>query len=262
MGMLDSNTRRPMPSAKARIVQNRLLSSLSPEDFDLLRPHLEIVQLRRRDIVHEANKVSDAVYFIDSGVVSRIARTAADGPVEVATVGRLGLVGVAVILGTMIPLNRTIVLIPGIAYRISAEHLTAAMNARPSIRTLLLRYVQMLMSQTAQISLCNTKHGIESRLARWLMLAYVRLPSGEIPVTHDVLSMVLGVRRAGVTDAIANFEAEGILEKERGLIRLLDRERLHSKCCECFNIIDERSLWLREMKDYQHVINAPPYRSG
>lgn len=120
----------------------------------------------------------------------------------------------------------------------------------------------MLMTQTAQVSLCNTKHGIESRLARWLLLAYDRVAGGEIPVTHDVLSMVLGVRRAGVTDAIASFEAEGIVTKERGLIRIIDREGLRGKSCECYDIIDERSSWQREMKEYQHMVDAPPYRSG
>jgi CRP-like cAMP-binding protein len=258
--MLDVNARRLMSSTRTRVVQNKVLSTFTPQDFDLLRPHLETVQLRRRDIIHEANKPSDAVYFVESGVLSRVARTVADGPVEVAIVGRFGFVGVAVVLGTMISANRTIVLIPGTALRISAERLTEVMTARVSIRDHLLRYVQMLMSQKAQVSLCNTKHGIESRLARWLLLAYDRVTGGEVPVTHDVLSMVLGVRRAGVTDAIAGFEADGIVAKERGLIRILDRDGLRSKACECYDIIDERSSWQREMPEYQHLIDAPPYR--
>lgn len=259
--MLDVNARRLVSSSKTRIVQNKILSTLPAADFDLLRPHLQTVQLRRRDIIHEANKPSDAVYFIESGVISRVARTAADGPVEIAMVGRFGFVGVAVVLGTMISANRSIVLIPGTALRIPAKHLADVMTRQVSVRDHLLRYVQMLMSQTAQVSLCNTKHGIETRLARWLLLAFDRLPAGEVPVTHDVLSMVLGVRRAGVTDAIANLEAEGVVAKERGLIRILDRERLRGKSCECYDIIDERSVWLREMKDYQHLIDAPPYKA-
>src|SRR5688572_29100326 len=99
--------------AQPGLVQNQFLATLPPADFEQLRPFLKMVELKRHAIIHEANKPVDAVYFIESGVISRVARTQADGAVEVAIVGRFGFVGLSVILGTMIALHRTVVQIPG-----------------------------------------------------------------------------------------------------------------------------------------------------
>jgi CRP-like cAMP-binding protein len=240
---------------KSGIVQNHFLATLSPADFEQLRPHLKVVELKRHAIIHEANKPVDAVYFIESGIISRVARTQADGAVEVAVVGRFGLVGLSVILGTNMALHRTVVQIPGLALRISASDLQAIMTKTPPIRDHLLRYVQLLMSQKAQVALCNAKHDIDKRLARWLLLAHDRVAGNQLPVTHDLLATMLGVRRAGVTEALAALEARGVITKTRGALKIVSVEALKAHACECYKIIDERFAWQRSMTHYEHRID-------
>lgn len=240
---------------KAGIVQNHFLATLPPADFEQLRPFLRVVELKRHSVIHEANKPVDAVYFVESGVISRVARTQADGSVEVAMVGRSGLVGLAVVLGTMVALHRTVVQIPGLALRISATDLQSVMAKNPAIRDHLLRYVQLLMSQKAQVALCNAKHEIDKRLARWLLLAHDRVAGNLLPVTHDLLAMMLGVRRAGVSEALATLEGKGVISKTRGALKIVSLEGLKAHACECYRIIEDRYSWQRAMTHYEHRLD-------
>lgn len=254
--MLNFRDRTVEAPHKSGVVQNHFLATLPPAEFDQLRPFLKVVELRRHAVINETNKVVDAVYFVESGLVSRVARTQADGTVEVAMVGRSGLIGLAVVLGTMVALHRTVVQIPGLALRISATDLQAVMAQTPSIRDHLLRYVQLLMSQKAQVALCNAKHEIDKRLARWLLLAQDRVAGNQLPITHDLLAMMLGVRRAGVSEALAMLEDRGIVAKSRGALKIVSREALKAHACECYKIIDDRFSWQRAMKHYEHRLEA------
>ena len=239
---------------KETIVRNDILATLAPPLFDKLRPYLKLVELRRRSIVNDANKPVDAVYFIESGVISRVARTQEDGSVEVAMVGKFGFIGVSVLLGTMTALHRTIVQIPGQALRISATDLQKVMADCPPIRDHLLRYVQLLMNQKAQVSLCNAKHEIDKRLARWLLLAHERVDGAELPVTHELLATMLGVRRPGVTEALAELEKAGIVARARGVLKVTDPEALKAQACECHRIIEERFATTRVLQHYEHQL--------
>lgn len=254
--MLTFRDRTTEAPPKVGIVQNRFLATLPPEDFEELRPFLRVVDLKRHAVIHEANKPVEAVYFIESGVVSRVARTQVDGAVEVAMVGRTGLVGISVVLGTMIALHRTVVQIPGQALRISAADLQLAMEKRPALRDHLLRYIQLLMNQKAQVALCNAKHEIDKRLARWLLLAHDRVVGDVLPVTHDLLAITLGVRRASISEALSKFEAEGIVSKTRGALRISSRDALQSCACECYRIVDDRFAWLRALPSYEYKIDS------
>jgi CRP-like cAMP-binding protein len=237
---------------KESIVRNKILATLPPELFDKLRPHLKVVELRRRAVINEANRPVDAVYFIESGVISRVARTQEDGSVEVAMVGKFGFVGVCVLLGTMMALHRTVVQIPGQALRISAGNLQAVMAECPAIKDHMLRYVQLLMNQKGQVSLCNAKHEIDRRLARWLLLAHERVDGAELPVTHDLLATMLGVRRPGVTEALAGLEQAGIVARARGVLRVTDPEALKARVCECYRIIEDRFVAQRTLPHFEH----------
>jgi CRP-like cAMP-binding protein len=254
--MLKFRDRTTEAPHKSLVVQNHFLATLSPEDFEQLRPYLRVVELKRHTVIYETNKPVDAVYFIESALISRVARTQADGAVEVAMVGRHGLVGLAVILGTMVALHRTIVQIPGLALRVSATDLQAVMAKNPAIREHLLRYVQLLMTQQAQVALCNAKHEIDKRLARWLLLAHDRVAGNQLPVTHDLLAMMLGVRRAGVSEALAALEAKGVVAKSRGALKIVSLDALKANACECYKIIDERFAWQRAMKHYEHHLDS------
>jgi len=237
---------------KHNIVQNDILATLPPSLFEQLRPHLKLVELRRRAIINEANKPVDAVHFIESGIVSRVARTQEDGTVEVAMVGRFGFVGVSVLLGTMTALQRTVVQIPGQALRIQATDLMRVMAEFPALRDHMLRYVQLLMNQKAQVSLCNAKHDIDKRLARWLLLAHDRVNGAALPVTHELLATMLGVRRPGVTEALAELEEAGVVARARGVLKVVDHEGLQARACECHRIIADRFATMRTRQHFEH----------
>lgn len=127
------------------------------------------------------------------------------------------------------------------------------MHQSPQIREHLLRYVHTLINMKAQVSLCNARHDIDKRLARWLLLAHDRV-QGDLPVTHDLLATMLGVRRPGVTDALAKLEAEGIVSRSRGLLRVKDVAALKSRVCDCYRIIDERFATQRALPHFEHVV--------
>jgi CRP-like cAMP-binding protein len=218
-------------------VQNRLLASISAETFNHVRPYLHRVPLRRRQILQECNRPLEYVHFIEHGVASLFARTPRDGPVAVAMIGRLGVVGISVVLGTMRSPNRCLVQVPGEALRIASQDLRQVIDICPELRQQLMNYVQALLVQNSQSVLCNIRHELSERLCRWLLLACDRLDDRRITVTHDILSMTLGVRRAGVTMALAKLEATGALHRSRGAIGVIDRGILERASCECYRII-------------------------
>jgi len=218
-------------------VQNRLLRSMPAAAFTLIRSHLKRVQLKAREILQERNKPIPYVYFVERGVASIFARTSRDGPVEVAMIGRLGLVGVPVVLGTMRSPNRCLVMVPGEALQISSGDLKDAIDSSSELRQHLMNYVQALLVQNSQTVLCNVRHELCERLCRWLLLACDRLDDNMIPVTHDLLSMTLGVRRAGVTAALAKLAAIGAVRRSRGAIEIMDRDVVEQLACECYRIV-------------------------
>ena len=217
--------------------RNRLLAAVPPSELERLRPHLEPVLLKRRQTLQESNLPVQHAYFIENGAAALMSKTRTDGPVGAGLVGRIGIVGLPIVLGTMRSPIRCVVQIPGDALRISAGDLRQAMERSQALRQILLNYVQAIMVQNMQLVLCSTRHLTEQRLARWLLLARDRLDTDEICVTHALVGKVLGVRRASVTDAIGKFEDAGALRRDRGCITLLDRAKLEQACCECYRLI-------------------------
>jgi CRP-like cAMP-binding protein len=216
--------------------RNRILAGLSLSDFDYIRPFLEPVALKERSVLHEPNKPIDHVNFIETGIVSL--RTLAIGSIlETAMVGCYGAVGASIALGEATSLHRSIVLVPGSALRIRTDDLLRSTHERPQIREHLLRYVQSLMTHSSQIALCGVRHELEQRLACWLCLACDAVDGNVLPVTHDHLSTMLGLRRAGVTETLSRFEEEGLVRKTRGVLQVRDRRLLRQKACGCYAVI-------------------------
>lgn len=236
------------------LVRNLVLATFAEAEFELLRPHLASFELKRNAILQDVNKPVDSVYFIESGVLSRVARTQQDGPVEVAMVGRFGFVGVGAVLGMSGALLRTVVHVPGLALRIDSSELQRIMREAPGIKDHLLRYVQLLMTQKAQVSLCHARHEIDKRVARWMLLARDRLQSDQLPVTHDLMASMLGVRRPGVSEALATLETAQVIRRSRGTLHILDGEKLQRASCECYKIINDRFSLLRDMKQHDHSL--------
>jgi CRP-like cAMP-binding protein len=231
---------------------------MAPDSFDRLRPHLRPVALKRRAILQEHNHPVQHVYFIERGVASIFARTQRDGPVEVGIVGRLGFVGVAAVLGTMRSPNRCLMEVSGEAFSVATPDLQRAMEDTPKVRQHLLNYVHALLIQHTQTALCNVRHELDERLCRWLLLASDRLDESSIPLTHDQLSMILGVRRASVTVALLDLEHLGAVTKARGAIEIADRAILQNKACECYRIIASEYQHIAYSGSYEHVFLGSP----
>src|SRR5689334_2113554 len=209
-------------------VQNRLLAGLGPASFERLRPFLQPVALKRRAILQDYHHPIEHIYFIERGVASLLARTQRDGPVEIAMVGRLGFVGVTAVLGIQRSPNRCLMSVPGYALRIAVADLRRVAHRYPDIQQQLFSYVHALLVQNTQTTLCSARHSLEERLSRWLLLAADRLDDQVLPVTHDMLSVILGVRRASITTTLAELERTGGLRSEEHTSEL--QSQFHLVC--------------------------------
>jgi CRP-like cAMP-binding protein len=227
-----------------------------------LAPHLTRVALERRAVLQDHFHRIEHVHFIERGVASLYARTRADGPVEVAQVGPFGFVGAPAILGNSRSPHRCLMHVRGEALRIGVPELLDVMDASPTIRHHLLAYVHALLVQNAQVALCNGRHDVEQRLCRWLLLAADRLDDTVIPITHDMLSMNLGVRRAGVTSLLGLLQKSGVIATGRATCEIVDRAALERRACECYGIIAAEFRRLNERGCYDHVLDdgAPARR--
>ena len=209
---------------QSSVVRNRLLSALGADDFALLEPKLERVPLVF-DTVLISYQPIEHVYFPESGIVSAIIHTE-EGRIEVGMIGREGMVGVPVILGLDQSPHSFLIQGAGEALRIPTQDLRAAIAERPSIFRPLGLFTHTLMVQIGQTAYANVVHNTEVRLARWILLTQDRLDTEELPLTHEFLSAMLGVRRPGVTSATHTLEASGSIRNKRGRIEVLRRDNL------------------------------------
>lgn len=238
----------PGPTPILSLVRNRMLAALDPAEFSLLGPHLRHVSLKKHQVLQDINRQVDRVTFVERGAVSIMSRTRKDGAVEVGVVGRFGCVGIPVLLGTGRSPYRAVVRIAGDAFTVGAGELNALRPRLPGFQRVANQYIQARLVQHTQVSLCNVRHTINERLCRWLLLIRDRLGDDEIPVTHELLSQALGVRRAGVTESVAHLESRGAIRGARGRIRIVDVEALENCACECYRIIKD---------EYDRMLVAP-----
>jgi len=161
---------------------------------------------------------------MEAGIASVVAVQPDETRVEVGLVGCEGMTGIAVVLGDDQSPHSTYIQVAGEAQWIKADQLRKAMMASESLRTLLLKYVQAFMVQTAQTAIANARAHIDQRLARWILMAHDRTRDKALPLTHEFLAVMLGVRRAGVTVALHSFERRGLIATCRGQLTLINRK--------------------------------------
>ena len=209
-----------------RTTSNQILSRLSDVDFGLLKPHLKEVDLPVRLELEGYNKKIPFVYFVESGVVSVVANGIGERSIEVGMIGPEGMTGLALVMGVDRAANRSFVQIAGSGQQIRATNVRLAISQSTTLHRAFLGYVNQFMIQTARTALANGRSKIEERLARWLLMAHDRVEGDEMLLTHEFLSTMLGVRRAGVTEALNILAAAGLVRSERGVIAILDRAGL------------------------------------
>lgn len=205
---------------------NLILAGLTAADFRLIESDLVDVDLPVHKILERSNRRIDSVYFPESGFASVVADGTGKTPIEVGVIGREGMTGLAVLLGTALPMNETYIQAAGKGRRIKASVLRKAIDQNASLLRSMLPCVHAFLDQTAMTALANGRGSIEARLARWLLLADDRIDEAELPLTHEFLALMLGVRRPGVTVAAQSLEREGLIARKRGAIVILDRSGL------------------------------------
>jgi CRP-like cAMP-binding protein len=218
------------------VLKNRLLARMSPKDFSWLRPKLDAVELDVRTVLEKPNQLLEYVYFIETGLASELAVAQDRQRIEVAHIGSEGLIGKALVLGLDRTPNETFMQVKGSALRIPAGELAKALKERPKIRGLLLRYVHTCLIQIAHAALANGRYSIKERLARWLLTYHDRLGREDLPITHEFLSLMLGVRRAGVSQALHSLEIENSIYLKRANIVVSDRRKLEAIAGGCYGV--------------------------
>ena len=202
---------------------NKLLASLSTNDFDLLEPHLQSVTLGIRKDLEKPNKRIDAAYFPESGFASVVAVQRAK-QVEVGLIGREGMTGLPIVLGNHRSPHATYIQAAGTGKCIPSAELRKATRTSLSLRDALLKYVQAFGVQTSHTAISNAQSRLDVRLARWLLMAHDRIGDDTLPLTHEFLSLMLGVRRPGVTDALNVLRKQELISYKRGQITVRDRK--------------------------------------
>ncbi|HUL07023.1 MAG TPA: Crp/Fnr family transcriptional regulator [Candidatus Acidoferrum sp.] len=204
---------------------NRLLSRMAEEHLALLAPHLATVELPVRKPLESRNKQIGAAYFIEHGIASVVANGTGRS-VEVGLIGREGMTGMAILMNTDRSPHDTFMQVGGGGQCISSSKLRRQLEESPALHRYLLRYGYAYVVQTAQTALANGRSKIEERLARWLLMAQDRLDGDQVPLTHEFLSTMLGVRRPGVTVALDLLEKEGVITTRRRIVTIVDRTGL------------------------------------
>src|SRR5688572_21109359 len=215
---------------------NRLLARLAPKDLDALRPHLEAVDLPLRLDLEKPGRRIDAVYFPETGIASVVAIQSNDTRVEVGLIGCEGMSGIAVVLGNHQTPNSIYMQVGGAGHRMSADALRDAMAKNAGLHAILLKYVQAFLVQTAHTAICNARSRLDERLARWILMAHDRAAGSTIPLTHEFLALMLGVRRAGVTETLQALVSPGPVKSARGGITGPDRKGLGGKGGDSYGV--------------------------
>ena len=227
--------------------QNLLLAALPAAEWDQERRNFKPVFMPLGDVLYEPYRLANHIFFPTTSVLS-VSCLIADGRADALTlIGREGFVSIEVLLGGGSATCRAVVLSEGWGYRISRELLDQAFEQRCSMRSVLLRYAQSYLTQVAQTLVCNRHHSIVQQLCRWLLLFIDRHASNELPLTHECIGELMGVRRESVTEAVRKLKIAGCIGYERGHLSVLDRSGLEDRSCECYRVVKRETDRLLEM---------------
>jgi CRP-like cAMP-binding protein len=224
--------------------RNALLAKLPLDQFELLAPDLERIELIVPQVHSEANCPIEYAYFPESGMISIVSVMSDGDCIEVGTIGREGMSGAVLLMESDAMPYRYFVQIDGHALRISANKLSAAAQRSPELRRLIRRFQSVILAQSLQAAACNGLHSVQQRCCRWLLIAHDRSDTDEIPLTHEFLAMMLGVRRASVSDVLRPLQEAGRVSSARGLITILNRAGLETDTCECYQVMVNQVAYL------------------
>jgi CRP-like cAMP-binding protein len=213
---------------------NRLLAKLPADELRRLQPLLEPVPLKFKQVLHKVREPADYAYFPISGMASAVAQLEGGAAIEVGTTGSEGVVGPATYLGLPSAPNEVFMQVSGEGLRMEAGALIKAASRDGPLRDVLTRYHAYFLYSVSQSVACNGLHTVGPRCCRWLLITHDRVGGDELPLTHEFLATMLGVRRASVTLVLQPLQESGLIRGGRGKITVLDRRGLEVAACECY----------------------------
>ncbi len=216
---------------------NQLLISFSETDFQRWRPHLKLVELQADQVLYESGDQLQHIYFPTTAIVSLLHIMETGASTEIAMTGREGMVGISAFMGSNNTPCQGVTQQPGWAYRASADFVLHEFEISHHVMHTMLRFTQALITQMSQVAVCNRHHAIEQQLSRWLLLNFDRIDTDILSITQEKMATLLGVRREGITRAAGLLQENGLIEYNRGHMHLLNREGLHTKACECYDVV-------------------------
>jgi CRP-like cAMP-binding protein len=216
---------------------NALLTALSTSDQMVLAPVLEAVALVKAHPIFQPGEPATHVWFPVSGMISLVVLDREGGAIEVATVGREGMTGIPLALGSETMTCAAMVQVPGTGFRIEGAAFRRIIDQSPTIRDMMLRYVSAAMAQMGQNAACAHLHGLDARCARWLLLAHDDVDGDTFALTQDYLAMMLGVTRPSVSSTASALQKIGLIRYSRGQMTIVDRAGLEAAACACYRIV-------------------------
>jgi CRP-like cAMP-binding protein len=217
---------------------NGLLARLPIGDYQRLLPHFEAVPLVVKDVLYKARAPIDYVYFPNSGIVSAMTIMEDGSAIEVATIGKEGVVGLTAFMGGDSSPHEVMVQVQGDGLRLPADVFARETIRDGAFRQTLVLYNTAFTVQVAYAVACNGLHTLEKRCCRWLLMTQDRVGGDTLPLTHEFLAIMLGARRASVTELLQPLEARGLIRKKRGSVVVLDRAGLEAAACECYRYVN------------------------
>lgn len=218
-------------------MQNRLLAGLTSEELERLHPHLEQVSLSHGQVIILPDEPIEFVYFPLNSLLSLVTVMEDGSTVEASAIGREGMAGLPILLDAGTTPMRTLTQIPGKAVRIKAKIIKQEFDRGGALQKLLYRYIHTIIVIGSQSAACNRLHHLEARLCRWLLMSSDGVGSTELPLTQEFLATMLGVRRAGVTEAASQLQSKGLIRYQRGYIQIIDTKSLETAACECYGVV-------------------------
>jgi CRP-like cAMP-binding protein len=230
-----------------RHIENRLLARLPGEELQELRPHCELVSLSHGQHIIVPDEPIQHIFFPLNCLLSMVTQMEDGSGVESGIIGREGMSGIPVLLNAGQTTMPTFTQVPGEAVKVRARIVQEAYEASAALRRLVNRYVHTVVVVGSQSSACNARHGVEARFCRWLLMSSDGVGSDEVGLTHEYLAVMLGVRRASVTETACRLRERGLIEYTRGSIRIREREALEGAACECYG---------RVKAEYERLLGA------
>lgn len=224
----------------AGAAENGLLAALPPDVLDPLLQKLNPVPLPLREVLYRDGGPIEAVYFVRSGMISLVTNLEDGMQAEVGLIGREGMLGMSLLSGIETSFVEAMVQLPGAALRMGARELRQEVEVNAPLRRALLRHTEALQAQVMQTAACNGRHGLEQRLARWLLMAHDRVDGDELHLTQDFIAMMLGVHRPSITVTAGILQRAGLIRYSAGRITILDRASLEAAACECYAAVRQR----------------------